>query len=379
MTHKQNALAVLNYEKYDALPVVHFGFWTETLEKWVAEGHLRPDEPPFGSNPIAKKLGFDFGWEPQFCCESFLYPKFERKVIETLPDGSRKVRNADGVIELEKDEAGSIPMEFDHLLKDRESWEEHYKPRLLYCADRTLKAQVAGEKGIEWHNATDLDPAEIAKRDDPQILYVGSLMGKIRDTLGVQGLSYLYADDDELYEEIIETTNSLVFQCLENALSSGIRFDAALFWEDICFKTGPLVIPSVYDELCGPWYKKISGLLNQHGVNIVSLDCDGLIDSLIPTWVENGVNTMFPIEVGTWHAEIAPWRKKYGRELRGVGGMNKNIFARDVAAIDAEIERLRPLIDLGGYIPCPDHRIPPDAKWDLVRYYCDQMHKKICK
>ncbi len=36
--------------------------------------------------------------------------------------------------------------------------------------------------------------------------------------------------------------------------------------------------------------------------------------------------------------------------------------------------RLRPLIDLGGYIPCPDHRIAPDAHWDNVRYYCDRMH-----
>ena len=157
-------------------------------------------------------------------------------------------------------------------------------------------------------------------------------------------------------------------------VSHGIKFDAALFWEDICFKTGPLVIPSVFDELCGPWYKKISGLLNQHGVNIISLDCDGLIDAVIPTWIENGVNTMFPIEVGTWHAEIAPWREKYGSELRGVGGMNKNVFSRDVAAIDAEIERLKPLVDLGGYLPCPDHRIPPEALWDNVRYYCDRMH-----
>ena len=84
---------------------------------------------------------------------------------------------------------------------------------------------------------------------------------------------------------------------------------------------------------------------------------------------------MFPIEVGTWDANIAPWRKKYGRELRGVGGMNKTVFARDKAAVDAEIERLKPLIDLGGYIPCPDHRIAPDAKYELVAYYCEQFRK----
>ena len=58
-----------------------------------------------------------------------------------------------------------------------------------------------------------------------------------------------------------------------------------------------------------------------------------------------------------------------------VGGMNKRVFSRDRAAVDAEIERLRPLVELGGYIPCPDHRIPEDCQFDLIRYYCEQMRK----
>ena len=98
-----------------------------------------------------------------------------------------------------------------------------------------------------------------------------------------------------------------------------------------------------------------------------------MIDANNPTWIANGVNTMFPIEVGTWDASIEPWRTQYGKDLRGVGGMNKVIFARDRAAIDAEVERLKPLVGLGGFIPCPDHRIAPDAEWDNVKYYCDRM------
>ena len=37
-----------------------------------------------------------------------------------------------------------------------------------------------------------------------------------------------------------------------------------------------------------------------------------------------------------------PWRKQYGKDLRGVGGMNKTVFAHDRAAVDAEVERLGP-------------------------------------
>jgi hypothetical protein len=167
----------------------------------------------------------------------------------------------------------------------------------------------------------------------------------------------------------------ICFQCAQAILETGVQFDYAHFWEDICFKNGPLVSPGVFEELVGPWYKRITDLVRSYGVDIISLDCDGQIDLLLPIWLKNGVNTMFPIEVGTWGASIAPWRARYGRELRGVGGMNKLVFAQDREAVDREVARLKELVALGGYLPCPDHRIAPDAKFELVQYYCEKMRE----
>ena len=59
--------------------------------------------------------------------------------------------------------------------------------------------------------------------------------------------------------------------------------------------------------------------------------------------------------------------------------MNKNVFSGDYASVDTEIERFKPLIELGGYTPCPDHRIAPDAKWDNVRYYCNKTRGVFVK
>lgn len=369
MNNRERAHAILNYEKYDKMPVVHFGFWKETHEKWLKEGFITEKEfnmrEPERERHIAEKLGFDFGWGGTFGAHahSGLLPAFEEKVMEELPDGSRKIRNSSGVIVLQSPDANSIPAEFDHLLKDRKSWEEHFLPRLQFS-----------EKRIDG-NALLKKKAEAEKAENPVTMGVGSIIGTIRCWLGVEGLSYLWADDPELFDEIINTCAELNYKCIEKALSYGIKIDFANFWEDICFKNGPLVAPSVFREKCGPHYKRITALLNRHGINVISVDCDGCIDSLISTWLENGVNTMFPIEVGTWNASIKPWREKYGREIRGVGGMNKSAFAYDRKAIDAEIERLKPLVALGAYIPCPDHRIAPDAKWDNVLYYCDKMRK----
>jgi len=183
------------------------------------------------------------------------------------------------------------------------------------------------------------------------------------------------ADDALLFDEIIATVAELSYQGTKAILETGVRFDFAHFWEDIAYKSGPLINPKLFYNQIGPQYRRITDLLRSFGVKLVSLDCDGKIDALIPTWIENGVNIMFPMEVGTWNASLAPWRERYGRELRGVGGVNKHIFGLDRNAIDREIERIRPLVELGGYIPCPDHRLPIEARWENVQYYCDAMRK----
>lgn len=370
MNNRQRLHAVLNYESYDRLPVVHFGFWQELLDKWVSEGHIQLHQAANASDgsaeerQIAGMLGFDFNFFTTYqdlSGFSSLWPAFSPKRIKERSDGSYESLNEDGVVILQKEGVNSIPSEIAHLLVDRASWEEHYLPRLQYSEDRFDDAVLQKLTG------------ESKEQSEPLGLYCKSLFGQIRNWMGVEGISYLYADDEDLYDEIINTVGTLVYQVTQRVLKAGIAFDFAHFWEDICYKNGPLVVPDIFAEKVGPHYRRITELIKANGIEIISLDCDGLIDSLIPTWLENGVNTMFPIEVGTWHGNIAPWREKYGRVLRGVGGMNKHVLSEDKAAVDGEIERLRRLVALGGFVPCPDHRLPPDTKWELVQYYCDKM------
>jgi hypothetical protein len=379
VNHRQRAIAVLNYQSYDRMPIVHFGFWGETLLTWARQKHITVQDARAwqdGSNVdlrIGHKLGFDFNWYSVFGCDLNLFPHMRSRVLERFPDGSRRVLDGNGAIILEKEGVTSIPKEIDHLFKGRKEWDAIYKPRLRWTPQRLEKASAHIISGSVTYENGGREALLSEDRQTPLGLWCGSLFGYIRNWLGVVGLSYLGADDPALFDEMIDTVGDLAYQGVKATLATGIRFDFAHFWEDICFRSGPLVNPRTFYNKVGPHYRRITSLLNEHGINIVSLDCDGWIDLLIPTWFDNGVNTMFPIEVGTWDANLAPWREKYGRELRGIGGMNKVVFSRDYAAIDAEVERLRRLVDLGGYMPCPDHRLAPDAKWENVQYYCEKM------
>lgn len=372
MNNRQRVNAILHYQPYDRMPVASFGYWEETLDKWAAEGHIhREDAEEYrqkgdgspADQRIMAKLGFDINWGgAQGGCTG-LFPAFESEVLEQCADGSKVIRDSNGLIVRVNDDIVSIPAVIGTSLKDREAWETLYLPRLQYCEARIDDAHFQRLR------------QEDAVREQPLGLYLGSLYGFIRDMLGVENLAYLAVDDEDLYVEIIDTVAELSYRLAERILSYGIGFDYAHFWEDICFKNGPLVNPAVFDACVGKHYRRITDLVRAHGIDIISLDCDGCIDLLTPIWLKNGVNTMFPIEVGTWNASIQKWREQYGRDLRGVGGMDKRVFAHDRAAVDAEVQRLKRLVALGGYIPCPDHRIAPDAKFELVQYYCDQFRK----
>ena len=86
MNNRERVWAILHYEDYDRLPVVHFGFWEETPYKWAAEGHIAQKKAEDWGF-VAQKLGFDFDWGGGFGVKTGLFPQFEEQVIEVLPDG----------------------------------------------------------------------------------------------------------------------------------------------------------------------------------------------------------------------------------------------------------------------------------------------------
>mgnify|MGYP003336436697 CR=1 FL=1 len=94
------------------------------------------------------------------------------------------------------------------------------------------------------------------------------------------------------------------------------------------------------------------------------------IDDLLPHWLDAGVNCMFPIEVGTWGGDPIKFRRQFGKSLRMMGGFDKHILSKSKQAIEDEIRRLAPLVEEGGFIPMPDHRVPPDVPLENYAHYC---------
>jgi uroporphyrinogen decarboxylase len=52
-----------------------------------------------------------------------------------------------------------------------------------------------------------------------------------------------------------------------------------------------------------------------------------------------------------------------------VGGVDKHKLAEGPAAIEAELMRLLPVVEEGGFIPTVDHRVPADVSLANYKHY----------
>lgn len=373
MNERQRFVATMHYQERDRSPVCDFSFWEETVELWYEQGLPRTVDR-FNSDDY-------FGMDGLMCYvlskESSaltapadprrtvvdgvsvgLVPEFEPIVMEDLGD-AEVIQQVDGVRVLKKKFMSSIPTHQSHLLVDRETWRQHYKPRL----DPTDPRRYPDN----WDECVNLWCDE--DRDFPIFLFGGSLYGWIRNWMGLEAVSLAVYDDPAWFEEMVTTIADCVIGALTRVMETGGRFEACSLWEDMCFNRGPLLSPEHFKRFLVPHYRRLTDLLHRHGVDVVWVDCDGKIDQLVPLWLDAGVNCMFPIEVGTWGADSVEYRKEYGKDLLIIGGFDKRILAKGKPEIETEVRRLAPLVEEGGFIGLCDHRVPPDVPLDNYMHY----------
>jgi hypothetical protein len=354
---------IMFYGSFDVMPVIHWNAWQETKERWIREGMARDaDAHAFlGASPMWETLISDDSWlsvpHPGDVIATGLFPSFEEEVREETKE-YRIVKNRDGTISRELKDATSIPHYLDYSFKNASDWDE-YKRRLLPDPARlSPDAEIRLQK--------------LSASDRPVCFPLGSLMGWVRNWMGLENLSYLIADARDVFCDVVMTIADLTCWTLDQILPR-LKVDLAHGWEDMCGVNGPLLSPAVFTECVAPGYEKIRGKLDEYGVRLLEIDTDGDVLHFCRNLMDAGVNVLFPVEVGTFKGDAIALRKKYGTELRLMGNFDKLSLEKGRAAVSAEIERLLPLMKQGGYIMMPDHMITPGVSLEMYRWYLDEI------
>jgi hypothetical protein len=150
--------------------------------------------------------------------------------------------------------------------------------------------------------------------------------------------------------------------------------DHVHFSEDMAYKAHPMISPAMTREFLMPCWSRWRRKCHDAGVPVVGIDSDGDVSTLIPIMIDAGVDYVDPMEVAAGN-DLPAFRRKYGQKIAFGCGIDKREIAKGGAYIAGEIERLKPVIESGGYIPGCDHGVPADVSWDNFVHYVKLLAK----
>ncbi|MGC8976207.1 MAG: uroporphyrinogen decarboxylase family protein [Candidatus Ratteibacteria bacterium] len=350
MNNKERFVRTLNFEKVDHPPILLDGPWPDTLKRWYKEG--LPENISLYEYFEVDDLKFVYAGP-----DTGPYPPFEEKVlyeneneIIKIDRYGRKVRDFKN--------STSMPEWIEFPVKNKSDLERIIKERFDISLIKERWHKDIEEKIKIWKNNG---------RDYILFLDGGCYYGILRNLAGVEYSSYLFYDAPELIDELFERINIICVEGLNKILPE-IKVDYLGFGEDIAFKTSTLISPEMFKNFLFPRYKKVCDIAKKYGVNITIYDSDGNLNPFMNLYFECGIDGFIPCEVAA-DMEPVELRRRYGKKIKMIGGIDKREIAKGKNEIKKEIYKKVKVIEEGGYIPKIDHSVSSDISLENYSYY----------
>jgi uroporphyrinogen-III decarboxylase len=378
MNAREKFNAVMNFETDCQNMKTEYGYWAGALDKWAKDGlpkignlpenyldgdlvrislPLRP-----GSGFVDRSLISYFNLDPyptKFPCD--FSPMLEGKVIEDN-DKHKIFVDEYGLTQKVLKKSASVPMIVKYVIKSAKDFNK-YKD--LYDKDYSKRLPK------DWNNLVkELKDRNFAIRLGG---YPFGFSGIARTLMGDVNYMLSLYDNPALLKDINEFYLNFVMNYWSEILNQ-IDMDWVMIWEDMAFRGGSFISKEAFREFLSPYYIRLVDFLKQYRIKNIIVDSDGLVEELIPLWLEAGVTGVFPLEAVN---DLVKIRERHPK-LQMLGGVDKKILMSGSGKdIDKELEQVSLLIKKGGYIPHIDHAIPMDAEWDKFKEYRVRLNDLI--
>jgi hypothetical protein len=331
-----------NYFKLDEKKILR-----AAISGWAGGGTVKPD-PKAAAIPAGMGSGAP------------LVPDFEKRIIAEDERGYTIINSVGQTVKVIKSKL-HMPMFVGWPVKDWETWKD---------LKRRLDPFTPERWAPDWESLIK----EANEQDIPSVLQVGGFYGHPRDWVGSINILYMFHDNPSLLEDMMDQLLYMESEIIKK-VAKVAKVDEAYLYEDMAYKAGPLISPEMVRKYLMPRYKKLSELLHSYGIDIITVDCDGNVEQLIPLLLESGINCVWPLEQAAGNDAVA-LRKKYGKDLILSGAIDKRALIKGKEAIRSEVMSKVPfLLGKGAYFPSVDHAVPPDVTWENYCYYINTMRE----
>lgn len=351
MNARERFRRILEFGAVDGLPVLALEPYESVgLDRWRTEGlsqGMSPEEQ-LGMDCVCK-LPVSLGPIPHN--EPHIISETDEEYVETDVFG--------GTVRRHKEAPSMYYGYIDHPIKTPHDWED-YKSR--YDSKSPGRSPLDPDAMAAEYSASDMP---VGLELFPFFFRMGFYL------MGMERFMTAFYDTPGLMHDMFSLYGNFVLETIRPLLGK-VRIDYVAFAEDLAYKAGPHISPSVYREFWLPYQDPIVEELRGAGVKTICMYTAGNIRPLIPMLIDHGFNCTWPLERGSGMAP-ADLRREFGRDLALGGGFAKEALIAGPQAIDQQIEELLPVIRSGGFVPAADDMVPPEVPFEHYIYYVEAM------
>jgi len=357
-----------------------FGYWAGTIRSWFKDGlpeieGISPDmleadlvrgsTPlyPGSSEVLDKNVIAYFNLDSHLAKFPFdISPGFKPEILEENEEYIVH-KDSDGLTKKSIKKSASISQVLDYPIKNRGDFNDY-----IQNYDKDFEKRLP----VNWNSIA----LSLKDRDFPIRLggnpFGFSFLG--RHLMGEVNFMLALYDDPGLVKKINEFFLNFVMEYWQKIMDK-IDIDCIIILEDMAYRSGSFFSKEMFKEFLAPYYIRFIDFLRQQGIENIFVDCDGLIEELIPLWVGVGVNGIFPVEAMN---DIVKIREEFPK-LKLLGGVDKRVLFKDSSreAIDNELDKVSQMLEKGRYIPHIDHAVSKDVTWENFKYYRSKLNEII--
>lgn len=360
LTDRERFLRYMHFQPVDRIPLMEMGYWPETLERWHHEG-LPPwvTEIRHIEDYLQLDRSFNVNWLP---INHRIYPAFERTVLSET-ENEEIVRDEWGVTFRQQKHYKTIPQYIRFPVENEADYE-------------ALLPRLNGRDPGRYTEDFDEDLRWRRWRGEIVGVNFHAFFGFPRGLMGLENYCMAFYDQPELVRRMIADRVQFARDLLKPLLDARV-LDFVQVWEDMAFKTAPLVSPQIVREFMLPAYEELVDLLCAGGVQAIMVDCDGRVNDLLPIYMEAGIDGTHPCEIAAGADPLL--LRRLNPRCMLIGGMDKRAIASGREGVDAELARVAPLVREGAYIPLLDHFVPPDVSYETYQYYVERRREMLAR
>ena len=386
MTPRQRIIAALEHREPDCLPIDFAGTECSSIHMIAYDTlrkHLSIEPRPMRAACLIQMLAeADSEIQDSFNADAtalYFYPQkwkkwnsgwgFDVEVPdlwrpEELDNGQSVIRDANGVIRLERPEGGyyfdpvsfvfsdiKTPAEFDEYPKvfDRWDWPSVTDETVDQYAARAKKLYASTDRAVvaSWRMHY-LQGGQIMRG------YEQFMVDLLTDEPLVRGLL------DRLHAAYMERAETFLKVMADSV-------DVIFLTDDLGTQNAPLLNPDTYRKLIKPYWAELIALIQRYNKKTLMHSC-GAVSEFIPDLIEMGVDAVNPVQITAAGMEPARLKKEFGADIAFWGGGISTQGVLDRGTVQEVQDEVKRNVDTfapgGGFVFTQVHNIqynvPPE-------------------